>query len=290
MKNLLMLVLATFAPSTARAQVAMVHDPINHSAIEAQSTLMSLHNQFMKLQMVQDAVVLKNTYLESKAYYDTIAEHSKHQGGLMGYYKDYYEAQLTNMAEDEWRKLHYEGTSVTGATPVDKVLANVADSINAKVDQGAGKVTGNAATGFASLDSGYGGARAALFLRLKLETEATDKMIATSQARKDDMAAKVADLVRQGSDPVGISQTTREKIELQARLMELQIQMDMLTQLNLGTQVANSKTKANIAESAMALQASQDVAAYGSQSAKARKTSTHSASDVGQELRRLPGR
>ena len=51
-------------PTAVRAQLA-VTDPAMTAVSQAHLQLMQLHTEFMKLQMVQDAVTLKNTYLQS---------------------------------------------------------------------------------------------------------------------------------------------------------------------------------------------------------------------------------
>src|ERR1019366_8843974 len=80
------LLFVTLYGAPAYAQVA-VTDPANTAVAQAHLSLMQLHTTFMKLQMVQDFEVLKNSYLQGKQYYDYVNTRSQHRGGLMGFYR-----------------------------------------------------------------------------------------------------------------------------------------------------------------------------------------------------------
>ena len=74
MLRLLAIVLFSVVP--VRAQV-IVNDPVQTTIQKVNLELTTLHTQFMKLQMVQDAITLKNNYLAAKQQRPRSAAHGR---------------------------------------------------------------------------------------------------------------------------------------------------------------------------------------------------------------------
>jgi hypothetical protein len=278
--------LVTLLAGTGSAQL-VVSDPAQTTVSQLHLQVTQLHAEFMKLQLVQDAITLKNNYLQTKAFYDTVYAHSQHRGGLMGYYKDYFDQEFQNIAADEWRKLNLEGSSITGDTAVGRLVAQGAAAIGGATGSainGAGGLVGSGMTG---VDGGYKNARGALFSEQKKQVSGVDKMIAMSETRADATSAMIADLVKRGSSDV-ISDGERESIDMHATLLQLQVLSDMRQLLNLNAQILNAQSKQNLAETGLALKTTQDLAAFRAGGAQ-RKSTTATSDQMVHELQRRPG-
>ncbi|PKN01925.1 MAG: hypothetical protein CVU77_03040 [Elusimicrobia bacterium HGW-Elusimicrobia-1] len=53
-----------------------------------QAALYKVHKVFTENKWVENIRILNQNYSESKRFYDTMTELSKHKGGLLGYYQD----------------------------------------------------------------------------------------------------------------------------------------------------------------------------------------------------------
>jgi len=278
------LLLSTLLARPIEAQV-VVTDPGQTAVSQMQYHLQLLHTQFMKLQMVQDAVILKNNYLQTKEYYDMVYEHSQHRGGLMGYYKDYFEQQLDNAAADQWRQLNAEASSISSGTFVNTLVAEAAGDVAAGTENAIGGAAGAVGGGLKTLDGGYGNARGLLFRQKKAQVAAIDAMNAASEQRADATTQQVAALVQRGSSGM-ISDTERESIQMHAQLLQLQLLSELRQLMNVNTEILNAKAKEDLAESALALKASAALADHTNRQASRATTSQDA---IVRELQRRPG-
>jgi hypothetical protein len=278
--------LLTLLAATSSAQV-VVSDPAQTAVSQLHLQVTQLHASFMRLQLVQDAITLKNNYLQTKEFYDTVYAHSQHRGGLMGYYKDYFNQEFANIAADEWRKINLEGSSITGDTAVGRLVAQGTAAIGGatgKAIGGAGDVVGS---GMSGVDAGYKNARAIVFSEHTKQVAAVDKVISMSETRADATGAMIADLVKRGSSDV-ISDVERESIDMHAQLLQLQVLSDMRQLLNLNAQILNAQSKQNLTEQALALKANQDMSTFRAGAAQ-RKGASASSDQMVHELKRRPG-
>lgn len=290
----LLAVAALLGVTPASAQL-VVNDPAQTAVSQLQLHVQQLHTAFMKLQLVQDAEMLKNNYLQSKEYYDTIYAHSQHRGGLMGYYKDYFQEQLDNIAADQWRQVTIDGTSITGDTEVGKLVAQGATAVGAGTGSAIGSAAGVVGSGMDSVDCKYLSARGIdnpkcdrqlLYGQKARQVAAADQVIANSEARADATSKMIADLVRRGSGDM--TDHERESVDTSARLLELQLLSEIRQEINLNAQIANAQMKQTLAESAAAAKMSSALSAFGL-GAAARKGASDSQDTLVHELQRRPG-
>jgi hypothetical protein len=284
MRAQVLVVLSLAAPQVQAAGL-VVTDPVQSTLTKLQIAGQEKHNAFMKMQMVQDAVIIKNNYLASKAFYDQIDAQSKHRGGLMGYYKEMIEQQFDNVAQSQWRQFQDEATNVTGENSVNTFL----NKTSAKISDGAGRgidAAGNATMApLNSLDSGYSSVRGALFQQQKRQVDAVDMRTTASDKIAEPIEKEIKSLVRRASVPA-ISTKELESIQMHANLTQLQLMAEIRQLLSLNSQQINAQTKKDLAEMTMALKASNDLAMYGS----ARKATPKMSSDeIVRELKRRPG-
>jgi hypothetical protein len=265
----------------------VVTDPTHTAVSQLHLQATQLYGEFTKLQMVQDAITLKNNYLQTKAFYDTVNAHSQHRGGLMGYYKDYFDQEFQNIAADEWRKLTLESSTITGDTAVGRLVAQGTAAIGGATGSAIGGAGGFVGSGMSGVDAGYKSARGVVFSEHAKQVAAVDKVISMSETRADATGAMIADLVKRGSSDM-ISDGERESIDMHAQLLQLQVLSDMRQLLNLNAQILNAQSKQNLTEQALALKTNQDMSTFRAGAAQRRGTSASSDQMV-HELQRRPG-
>ena len=272
--------------SPASAQL-VVTDPAQTTVAKLQLEVTQLHATFMKMQMVQDAITLKNNYLAAQQYYDTIYAHSQHRGGLMGYYKDYFNQQFDNIAADQWRQINTEASTITGTTEVGRLLNAGSAAISNTAGQGINAAGGYVGSGMNNIDGGYKGARAMIYTQKQQQIAAVDKMIDSSEARADATKTMIQDLVSRGSKDM-INDSERESIDMHAALLQLQVLSDMRQLLNLTAQISNAQAKQNLLENAISLQTAKDLATYRSGGGARQNSSAASSDQLVHELKRSP--
>lgn len=275
---------------TAFAQVVpqTVIDPAAITVHKLNLALQEKHSAFMKLQMVQDALQLKNNYLQAKSYYDSIYYKSQHKGGLVGYYKDYFEEQLTNLAADQWRQLSTEANTITGPTAVSDLAAYLTGSAGNAAGAGINGAASVVGRGMESLDSGYKGARGEIFSQSQKQVVIVDKMIQSSEERGDKLKDQIRLLVKRGSRDE-VDETESEAITMQAAVLQLQLLSDVRQLLALNAQVLNAQAKQQLAEMTVALAATNDLSILKDQVERLKKLKPAADSNALQrELRRRP--
>lgn len=280
------LILVFFSVMPARGQL-VVNDPAQTAIQKMNLSMMALHTKFMKLQMVQDAITLKNNYLAAKQFYDTIEAHSKHRGGLMGYYADYAKEQFKNMAEQEWSRIYAEGTNLTGPTAVNDLINGVTGAINEKVGGIIDSAAGAVGAGMQVPDRGYSGVRHALFAQQKQQTASVDKMIAASEQGATATNQQIADLVKRGS-AAQIDDRASESIQMQAAVLQAQLLSQIRQLLNLNAQISNAQAKQSLAEAAVGMATANDMAEYRARAAQSRKSGASSRGQLDSVLQGRP--
>jgi hypothetical protein len=263
----------------------VVTDPVQTTLTKLQIAAQEKHNAFMKLQVIQDAKVLKDNFIASKAFYDQVEEHSNHRGGLMGYYKNMVEQQFDNVAQSQWRQFQDEATNATGDSAVNSFL----QKMSAKISEAAGKgidAAGNAVISpFNALDSGYSSVRTKLIHQQQLQVEAVDKRTGASDKIAEPIEKEIMDLVRRASMPA-ISTKESESIQMHALLAQLQLMAEMRQLLNINAQQFNAQAKKNLAEMLIAQKAANDLSAYKMDGAA---HTTPSQDAIIREMKRRPG-
>ncbi|MBI5239122.1 MAG: hypothetical protein HY926_01485 [Elusimicrobia bacterium] len=279
------LALVLFLAAPARPAVMIVNDPVQTSIQKVNLSVQTLHTKFMKLQMVQDAITLKNNYLAAKRFYDNIEAKSRHRGGLMGYYADYAKEQFKAMAEQEWARLYAEGTSQTGPAAVEDLINGVFGAVNQKVGGVIDSAEGAVAEGMAVPDRGYANVRHSLFSQQKRQTEAVDKMVASSEKGAAATNKQIQDLVRRGS-AAQIDDKASDSIQMQAAILQVQLLSQIRQLLNLNAQINNFQAKQGMAEEAVGMATANDLAEYRAQAAKSRRSAAASRSRLATVLGR----
>lgn len=269
----LMLLLCLASP--ARPAAMIVNDPVQTSIQKMNLSVQTLHTKFMKLQMVQDAITLKNNYLAAKRFYDNIEAKSKHRGGLMGYYADYAKEQFKAMAEQEWARLYAEGTNQTGPAAVEDLINGVFGAVNQKVGAAIDSAEGAVAAGIEAPDRGYSNVRHALFSGQKRQTASVDKMIAASEQGAIATNKQIQDLVKRGS-AAKIDDRANDSIQMQAAILQVQLLSQIRQLLNLNAQIGNFEAKQGMAEEAVGMATANDLAEYRAQAAKSRRAAAPS--------------
>ncbi len=279
------LAVVLFAAVPLRAQL-IVNDPAQTAIQKMNLSVQTLHTKFMKLQMVQDAITLKNNYLAAKRFYDNIEAKSKHRGGLMGYYADYAKEQFKAMAEQEWARLYAEGTNQTGPTAVDDLINGVFGAVNDKVGGVIDSAQGLVGSGMEVPDRGYAHVRHALFKQQKRQTESVDKMVAASEQGAVATNKQIQDLVKRGS-ALGIDDKASDSIQMQAAVLQVQLLSQIRQLLNLNAQINNFQAKQGMAEGAVGMATAGDLARYRAEAARIKRSA---AASRGQLQSALAGR
>lgn len=83
------------------ADTSVVHDPINAALNSAKAAADKIYQAFMTNKTVIMAKTIYDNYVTSKNYYDMVERLSKHEGGFLGYLKDYSLQQAMRVAQQE---------------------------------------------------------------------------------------------------------------------------------------------------------------------------------------------
>ena len=140
------------------ADTSVVHDPINGAVAQVGVANDKLFHTFMQLQMVQDALMVKNNILEAESYYAYIDNASKHRGGLVGFYKDMAMAEINQIVTADKNMLLGQATTITGPTAVDDFMAAATAGAISATQQAASAANSVTASGVSSFNTAYDGA------------------------------------------------------------------------------------------------------------------------------------
>jgi hypothetical protein len=74
-------------------------------AVQAQTVMQKIEFAITRLEIVKQAKIMYDNYVQTKQYYEMIKEASKHRGGLLGYYQDRFMSRLTDAAYERWANI-----------------------------------------------------------------------------------------------------------------------------------------------------------------------------------------
>ena len=132
-----------------------VHDPIAEGILHLQQTQSETFHTFMRLQIVQSAIVIKNEFLAAQTYYNYIKQRSMHRGGLIGSYRDELTQVMQAELQNEKSQLLSEATNQTGATVIDDFMLLTTTLTGQKVDAASQKLLAAQKSAQASADVVY---------------------------------------------------------------------------------------------------------------------------------------
>jgi hypothetical protein len=255
----------------------------------------------MKLQMVQDAVVLKNNYLQGKAFYDSVNEHSKHRGGLVGYYRDMVTNEVNQLIDFEKMNLENEANNVTGS--------NLVNDLEVQAAAAAAAVTGGAMNaGIGALDSGvnaangaYGGSklsgynsalranatRAVSFQRNLVIASSAGTQITDSNTNVAQLITALKDLKQQANGG-NIDDKAYEGLQLSMSAVQAQLSTEIHRMLAVNAQMTRAMLDSQNIEQAFSRQTAADMRSFYSRSARQREASGSDSAAVRTELNRMP--
>lgn len=297
------LVAALVAASPLAAQVA-VTDPVQNALMTLNNQVLTQHSLFMKLQMVQDAEIIKNNFVQAEGYYNYIDQRSKGRGGLVGYYKEMVESDVNQVVDAEKMNLRNDATSVTGPTLVNDFALKAADeATRASGDaiDGAGRTLDG---GVNAADSAYGdskfgafnsalrrrnGTRAAAFSSALTVAGAAGRQIDASDLQVGELTKAVNDLRKQAADP-NIDDKTYESLTLSLNAVQAQLAVELHRMLSINAQLTKAMLDSQNVEQAFSRQTAADFHGYARDAAQKRGSLGTDANAVKRELNRMPSR
>ncbi|OGR97780.1 MAG: hypothetical protein A2V88_09215 [Elusimicrobia bacterium RBG_16_66_12] len=147
---------ALVLPSVGLRAQLVVTDPGQSAIHKLKATADAKHQAFMNTQMMKDAIVLKNTFVQAEKYYTWVDEKSKSRGGLVGYYRQMAEDEVDSFIEDEKQKFIHEGTNVTGRTLVNDIAVKASKEAEAALSKGINAAGRPVDSAFKQMDRSYG--------------------------------------------------------------------------------------------------------------------------------------
>lgn len=75
------------------------------AAVQSQTIMQKIEFALTRIELIKQAKIMYDNYVQSRQYYDMIKEASKHRGGLLGYYQERFMNRLTDSAYDEWARI-----------------------------------------------------------------------------------------------------------------------------------------------------------------------------------------
>jgi len=167
-------------------------------AVKAQTAMQQVKFRLLQLEIVKNGKILMDNYIQSKKYYDAIAEASRNRGGLLGYYRDRFAERLGAAAREEWWALQ-QLKSGSDDNAVRRLVEGGEAAVNRQVDKTADRWIANMDTELEQM--------------VEVVNESTDR------SRKRDQVLK--QLARDAGEP-GISDKKYDSLQLQASLLQLE--------------------------------------------------------------------
>lgn len=296
----LLAALTLTAPS-ARAQVP-VTDPVQTAATQLQTSVLQAHATFMKLQLVQDAEIVKNNFLQAQSYYNYVDQRSKHRGGLMGYYSEMVSNEVNQVIDAEKMSIENDANNVTGANLVNDMALQAAQAA-AAVTGGAMKAgVGAVGSGVDGANGVYGGSklagyngalqtnnatRAAAFQRNLAISNSAGAQITESDNNVARLMTALNDLKKQANNG-NIDDQTYEGLQLSMTAVQAQLSTEVHRMLALNAQLTKAMLDSQNLEQAFSRQTAADMQAFYSHSAQQRAASGTDRAAVTTELNRMP--
>lgn len=286
-----------------------VTDPVLQGIQATSLANNKLFHTFMQIQLVQDAIMIKNNILEAESYYNYIDKCSKHRGGLIGYYSDMIKLQLQAMIEQDKMALMNEATTVTGANAVDDFMGAMGAGAVAAV-QSAGDAANSALAGQVSgFNAFYNGVTdhavsaannivrnyqqkksavgQAQFARNVTLSQAVTTAMSESNENIAALAKSLANLDKLASQG-DLEDRQYEQVNTSMGSLNTRIALEAYKMLNIQATLLQASLNEQTASQAMAMQVQQDLAAYATQQGQQKAKYSHTAADVLREFRRKP--
>jgi hypothetical protein len=270
----------------ADAQIP-VSDPVQTAATQLQTSVLQAHATFMKLQLVQDAEVVKNNFLQAQSYYNYIDNRSKHRGGLMGYYSEMVTNEINTVVDAEKMSIENDANNVTGSNLVNDLAVqatNAASAVSsAAFSSGVNGVAGgvNAANGVygGSMLAGYNSAlssnkatRAVAFQRNMALSNAAGATITTSNTNVAQLMTSLNDL-KQQANTQNLDDQTFESLQLSMTAVQAQLNTEVHRMLSLNAQLLKADLDNRNLEQAFSRQTAADMQSFYSRSVQQRSAS-----------------
>ena len=280
----------------------VVQDPVQTTATQFGTSVLQAHAAFMKLQMVQDAEIIKNNFLEAESYYNYINARSKSRGGLMGYYSQMVTQEVDTVIDAQKMSIENDANNVTGANFVNDLalqMTSAASNVTGgAMNAGVGAVTAgvNAANGAygGSYLAGYNSSlsmnnatRAAAFQRNMAIANSAGVVVSTSYANVAQLMTSLNDLKKQ-ANAQNLDDQTYESLNLSMTAVQAQLTTEVHRMLALNAQLLKAELDTQNLEQAFSRQTAADMASFYSKSAAQRAANGTSQTAVITELNRQP--
>jgi hypothetical protein len=273
------------------ADTAVVHDPINGATAQLGVANARLFHTFMQLQMVQDALMIKNNILEAESYYTYIDNASKHRGGLVGFYKDMALAEINQIVAADKNMLEQQATTITGPTAVDDFMAAATAGAIRVTQQAASAADSAAAGGVSSFNVAYNDATGGAVAnsnsvvrtwqqQQNIQTSQLAKQVALSSSVASAIAASNAYVAKldtslnslAGTASLGsLTDQQHEQIIASYAAINAKLLVELHRLLNIQATLLKTQLDSQSATSALAQQTATDLSTYKSQNAALRR-------------------
>lgn len=295
--------LAALALAITRAEAQVpVTDPVQTAATQLQTSVLQAHAAFMKLQLVQDAEIVKNNFIQAQSYYNYVDQRSKHRGGLMGYYSEMVSNEVDQVIDAEKMSIENDANNVTGANLVNDMALQAAQAA-AAVTGGAMKASvGAVGFGVDDMNDAYGGSklagyngalrtnnatRAAAFQRNLAISNSAGEQIAESDTNVARLMTALNDLKKQANSG-NIDDQTYEGLQLSMTAVQTQLSTEVHRMLALNAQLTKAMLDSQNLEQAFSRQTAADMQAFYRRSTQQRAASGTDRAAVTAELNRMP--
>jgi hypothetical protein len=285
----------------ADAQIP-VSDPVQTAATQLQTTVLQAHATFMKLQLVQDAEIVKNNFLQAQSYYNYIDQRSKHRGGLMGYYSEMVTNEINTVVDAEKMSIENDANNVTGSNLVNDLAVqatNAASAVSSAafsggvntvaggVDAANGVYGGSMLTGYNSALSANKATRAVAFQRNMVLANSAGASITTSNTNVASLMTSLNDLKKQ-ANVQNIDDQTYEGLQLSMTAVQAQLSTEVHRMLSLNVQLLKADLDNRNLEQAFSRQTAADMQSFYGKSAQQRAANGTNSNAVITELNRQP--
>jgi hypothetical protein len=298
-----LVVYLALAASPLNAQV-VVNDPVQNSLQGVNNAVLQAHATFMKLQLVQDAEIVKNNFIQGEQYYNYIDQRSKHRGGLMGYYQEMVANQVNQIVTQEELSLETNANNVTGANLVNDLASRASITASAVSSAAIAGAAGGVIGGMQGADALYGSSNLTAFNGALQKTSATRAVqfqrnvsiansagaqITASNTNVAGLTNALNELKKEAAaNSLSMDDNTFESLQLsiQAVQGELAVETHHLTAIN--AQLMKAMLDNQNIDDAFSRQTGADFNGYLNSSAQRRASSGTNSQSVITELNRQP--
>jgi hypothetical protein len=303
LRRVLVLLLAAFlvVVPMADSQV-IVQDPLQTASTQMGNSILQAHATFMKLQMVQDAEILKNNFLQAESYYNYINTRSKSRGGLVGYYSQMVTNEVNTVIDAEKMNIENDANNVTGANFVNDLAVQATNAaaavsggamnagvgaLNSGVNAANAAYGGSMLAGYNSVLSANNATRAVAFQRNMAIANSAGVVISTSYVTVASLMTSLNDLKKQ-ANAQNIDDQTYESLNLSIAAVQAQLTTEVHRMLALNAQLLKAQLDTQNLEQAFSRQTAADMASFYNKSVQRRSANGTDANAVITELKRQP--